>query len=103
MSGTAEAVEALRIRVGTTPEILDAIDATPRQSSPDIPGEIEQAVPLARCRRKEARVAGICGHEGADQIRADLVIPLADHRSEGRNDAALPRPHVLHRSERRLD
>src|SRR5262245_4398600 len=82
MSGTAVAVEARGIRVGAEAEVVDLRDSGTTQPGDDIAGEIEQRVMGARRGRKKPLAAGILRLEALDQIAADLVVRLPDHRAE---------------------
>ena len=50
--------------------------------------------------REEARVAAIGGDELFNQVGADLVVRLADHRPGGRDDAAARGAELFHRRDR---
>ena len=58
---------------------------------------------VARGRREEARRSRIGGDESASiEFGADLVVRLADHRADRRDDARAGGAELLHRGDRSL-
>ena len=82
-----------------------SICRTPARAEPrrDIAGEIEQGVAVAGRRGEEALTRRILGGKARDQIGADFVIVLPDHRSERGADPAAFGAELLHRRDGRLD
>ena len=102
MGRAAETEKSRRIGVGAQREILDLRDGGPHQPRPDIAGEIEQGMAGARRRAEEAIAAGILRGKARDQIGADFVIVLPDHRSERGVDLAAFGAKPFHGLDRRL-
>src|SRR6202140_1709123 len=93
VGGAAEAEKPLRIDIGTKPYILDVADARPGQPRADIAGKVEHGVAVAGSRREEAVAGAVFGVKAGNEIWADLVIGLPDHRSDdGADLAALRAP-----------
>ena len=88
MGGAAVAEKARRVRIGAEPKVLDALDFSTFEPRPDVAGQVEHRVAGAGGRREEAIVCGIGRLEAIDELRADLVVRLADHRPERGADAA---------------
>src|ERR1700722_7879002 len=90
VSGAAEAEKPLRTGIGAKPDILDVADARPGQPRADIAGKVEHGMAIAGSRREEAVAGGVFGVKAGNEIGADLVIGLPDHRSDrGADRAAL--------------
>src|SRR5215470_18714203 len=87
MGGAAEAVEACRVRIGAGGEILDVRNAGRSEARRDVARQVEQGMARPGGGAKETRVSRIGGAEALDQVGADLVVRLADHRPERRHDA----------------
>src|SRR5512144_2793831 len=72
------------------------------QPSRDVPGKIEHGMPLAGCGPEEWTARGILVAEAGDEIRPDLVVALADHRTEDGADLTAGGAEALHRVDRCL-
>src|SRR5580700_5241568 len=103
VGGAAEAEKPLRIGIGAKPDILDVADARPGQPRADIAGKVEHGMTVAGGRREEAVAGGVLGVKAGNEIGADLVIGLPDHRSDRSADLAALGAQPLHGIDRGLD
>src|SRR5580700_1904458 len=103
VGGAAEAVKPLGVGIGAKPDILDAADARPDQPRADIAGQVEHGMAVAPSRREEAVAGGVFCVKAGNQIGADFVIGLPDHRSDDGADLAARGAEPLHGIDRGLD
>src|SRR5579862_4153823 len=103
VGGAAEAEKPLGVGIGAKPDILDVADARPGQPGADIAGKVEHGMAVACGRREEAVAGRVLGVEAGDEIGADLVIGLPDHRSDDGADMAALGAEPLHGVDRGLD
>src|SRR6476660_8238857 len=86
MGGTAVAEEARRFRIGAEAEVFDALNFSAFEPGLDEARKVEHGVLRARRGSKEFSVRGVRRREPIDEFGADLVIRLADQRTDGGTD-----------------
>src|ERR1700685_300343 len=103
VGGAAKAEEPLSVGIGAKSDILDVADARPGQPRADIAGKVKHGMAVACSRREEAVAGGVFGVKAGDEIGADFVIDLPDHRSDYGADLAALGAEPLHGGDRGLD
>ena len=100
---SAIAEEPSWVAVSAMTEILDVANACPGKPRSDVAGEIEKCMICARCRREKSLIGLALNFEGGDELRADFIVRLPDHRSECRHYASALGTTALHGGDRRFD
>ena len=104
LMGRAAKTEKSRwVGVRAKPQIFKLLNAGSSKLEPDEAREIEQSVALAWCRSEEALTIRILGDKTSDEIGADFVIGLPNHRTERGADSAAFGAQLLHRRDSGLD
>src|SRR5262249_31520280 len=103
VSRPPETEKAVSIGVGAQAHVLHLTDIGAPEPSRDIAGKIEQRMAFARGGPEEAITRRILGAEAGDEIGADLIVALADHRAEPGADLAALGAKPLHGIDRRFD
>src|SRR5262245_42590952 len=99
MGGAAKTVELRRVRIGAVTQVLDLSDAGALEPRDDEAGQIEHGVARSSGGREEALAVRIGLDEAIQQIGADFVIVLSDHRTERGGDTRARGAELLHRSD----
>src|SRR5581483_9718133 len=84
-------------------DVLDTADPGALEAIDHVAREIEHGMAAALSGREVARVRGVGRGEAVDQILADLVAALADHRPGCGGDARAHSAEPLHRLDGRLE
>src|SRR4051812_3844775 len=80
--------EAIRLRIGAKPKVLDAFDFSGFEAGLDEAGQVEHRVVGSLRRNEIARVGRVRGGEALNEFGTDLVIRLADQRTDCGADVA---------------
>src|SRR5580704_1635206 len=102
MSRPAKAEKTRLIGVGAKAKVRDLPNTGAGEAAAYIAGKIKLGVAVARRCSEEAFTRRILSSEARDQIGSDLVVLLADHRSNNGKSLLRARAKIFHCGDGRL-